>query len=459
VSLNAGQYTASVATYAGPFSGGTPSGNQLTSDTAVPVNIIAGKTNTISITLSGIPSQVQFSSAALAGNAIALNGVSASAQVTVTILDQSGNVMAGPGVPTIAAAIPGLSGFTVAATSTSNVFTVTSPARGTKAVGSLNVNLSSSTCTLQAAVCSGTIPVQIPQRIGVVDTTTHAAVITAPTSGFPSTVIGTIPVQLQGAYRLAFDSKGDLFVTQQGPGNVLVFAPPYTGSPIATVPVTAPESIAIDSNDQLLVGDSATGAVYGYPAPYTTSTPQKITLASGADPTSLGIDASGNLYVVDLNKANVSRYAPPYFGQTPAIVSTALSAPYQIAFDSKSDVFVSDLTGWVTEFSPSLALKKTIPTGSQAAFLALDSQDNLAVSSSAGVAPQVVQYFSPPNYVTSLSIKEYFPQNIVFDRQNNMYVATNGARGPGLFYLPYPSMTTGTNISPFVAAMHVAIWP
>ncbi len=113
-----GSHTFTFVTYDGL--GGT--GNLLSTN-AVTQTIVANQTNSINVTLAGVPTSLQVnalgSPAGISGNVITGLQVAGvfSGPISVVALDADGNIIIGPGAPTIAASITGASagsGITVA---------------------------------------------------------------------------------------------------------------------------------------------------------------------------------------------------------------------------------------------------------------------------------------------------------------------------------------------------------
>src|SRR5262249_54067881 len=55
---------------------------------------------------------------------------------------------------------------------------------------------------------------------------------------------------------LAFDASGNLFVTMNNGSVVREYAPPYTGSPIASIAGSNVDSVAIDANGNLFLSNN-----------------------------------------------------------------------------------------------------------------------------------------------------------------------------------------------------------
>ena len=143
----------------------------------------------------------------------------------------------------------------------------------------------------------------------------------------------------------AFDAAQNLYVADvqigtyvtcsSGAGTcsrLLVYAPPYTGAPIATpnVPVrpTPPPIIVhpfVESYRRIAVSEtqlfaawfpaipasSSVGRIDVFNLPITSSSTPAFSLVSGNNPIALALDPSGNLYVGNLSDATVTVYSPP----------------------------------------------------------------------------------------------------------------------------------------------------
>jgi hypothetical protein len=130
---------------------------------------------------------------------------------------------------------------------------------------------------------------------------------------------------------LCFDLVGEQITTLPGTSEVvfpndpyptLGYASPYsTNSPslnIANGANNGAWGIATDTSGDLFVSYTATSTVVEYAPPYTAAT---VTITSGLDqPRNISVDRSGNLFVANIN-STVTVYAPPYTG-APTIINT-----------------------------------------------------------------------------------------------------------------------------------------
>ena len=87
---------------------------------------------------------------------------------------------------------------------------------------------------------------------------------------------------------VVLNGTGDLFVANDGTNKVTEYAPPYTGSPMATV------------------NDNVNG------------------------PVAMELDGAGNLFVVNEGNNTVTEYAPPYTG-SPIATMSGFSGPDALA--------------------------------------------------------------------------------------------------------------------------------
>ncbi len=140
---------------------------------------------------------------------------------------------------------------------------------------------------------------------------------------------------------LAVDSKGNLYVADEGNSRVLIYQPPLaTGNPTASLSIAGssagsssfsrPLGIAVDAGLNLYVGlydlnpKARGGAVFRYDTPASGSTaPSSPAVVFGPSPVpgatpspapffvpdGVGLDLSGNLYVVDSTNNRVIEYA------------------------------------------------------------------------------------------------------------------------------------------------------
>jgi hypothetical protein len=188
---------------------------------------------------------------------------------------------------------------------------------------------------------------------------------------------------------LAFDAKGNLWVSDYDNNRIVEFTAPFTSgmaaslalgqtdlsSSICATSATALcnpwEGLAFDRKGNLFVADYGNCRIVEYQSPFTTG--MAATLAIGQtdlnssscgttvstlnSPLGLAFDAKGNLWTGDYTNNRVLEFTPPFatgmnaslvIGQpdfTSSATSTTasgLSEPYDVSFDSKGNLYVAD---------------------------------------------------------------------------------------------------------------------
>lgn len=169
---------------------------------------------------------------------------------------------------------------------------------------------------------------------------------------------------------LAFDSSGNLWVTDEtnnrvlrfnapftngGPASIVLGQPNFTSSSAATPPtassLNSPESVAVDSSGSVWVADFGNNRVLKYSSPFTNgqaasvvigqsvftsgSTPTSPSASSLRQPAGVTVDSSGHLWVTDRGNSRILEYDAPFANAQAAsvvlgqsdLVSNAMPAP------------------------------------------------------------------------------------------------------------------------------------
>lgn len=160
------------------------------------------------------------------------------------------------------------------------------------------------------------------------------------TSNGSGTTATTMSAPWEG---IAFDSQGNLFVSDLGNSRVLEFKPPFSTGMAASVAIGQPDltsgtgaltqsglsdpyGIRFDSAGNLWVADDSNGRVLEFKPPFTTGMNASLvigepdfvtdnaaqTAAGLAAPSGLAFDSAGNLYVTDQSFHRTTIYAPPF---------------------------------------------------------------------------------------------------------------------------------------------------
>jgi hypothetical protein len=200
---------------------------------------------------------------------------------------------------------------------------------------------------------------------------------------------GTSATTLLCPSGLAFDSKGNLWVSDYENSRIVEFKPPFTSGMAAAVALgqadlnsstcatTATglcypyEGLAFDSKGDLFVGDYGNCRIVEYKAPFSTGMAASIaigqtdlnssncgTTASTLDsPLGLAFDSKGNLWTGDYTNNRVLEFKAPFTtGMSASLVigqadftssASATSAaglfdPYDVSFDSEGNLYVAD---------------------------------------------------------------------------------------------------------------------
>jgi hypothetical protein len=392
ISLTAGNYTLTLTT-------ADASGTTLSTAQQIAFTVAEGQANTISLTLSGVPTSI----IASVLNANAPN-------VLVEALDADGNIIVGPGAPTFTVSqTAGPTTWLVQPTTMSpNEFLATPSTPGTatlQVTASYSGTNVTNACTQSGAVCTATFAytaTQASQDLFVPNETgDDVTIYGAPFTGAPTTTIG-----VNSAYGVALDSKADLFVSSfaSGSGGVVTeYAPPYSTATatIASIGYGFPTGLAVGADGTLYIANEYNGTISSVAPPYT-GTPQ--TVISGLnDPAGIIFDASGNLWVADTFGEDVREYPPPYTngytGFSPG------GYPSDVGFDTNKNLFVlvyANNTPEVLEFAPPYtgAATATITGGgvSQAG-IAFDPANNLYIADQ-DISDESIKILAPPSYTS-----------------------------------------------------------
>lgn len=209
--------------------------------------------------------------------------------------------------------------------------------------------------------------------------------------GYPSFDKGVYPTtagSLAAPYGLAFDKSGNLWAVDYYNNRVLEYVPPFENQMNASLVIgqsdltsnsdgttanrmNLPSAIAFDEKGNMWVTDSLNNRVLEFSYPFSTDQSAALVLGQTAFTTNfLGVtdnsmntpygiifDKSGNLWITDGNNARVLEYTPPFsngmnaslvLGQTNfaemhvGTSANMLAEPYDVKIDDNGNLWVAD---------------------------------------------------------------------------------------------------------------------
>ncbi len=371
--LQAGSYTATLTTYDGYTSGtNTATGNVLSAAQAIAFTITAGQSNTINISLSGVPVSTVVVPAGSNSSANGSSGYDIIGQgahkFIAESLDADGNIIVGIGAPLFSiGAVSGSlspvttspSGGSTTSASAPNSFTVTPPTTFGSTTASFTVTptfagQATDGCTQTGANCTAlTVTVDMKYLLfayvtNLSDGTVSAYTINA-TTGALTAMAGSPFAAGADPDRVAVDPTGKFaYVTNNHSGNVSAYTIDATtgalsavaGSPFAAG--SSPIGVAVDPTGKFAyVANNGSYNVSAYTINATTGALTAVAgspFAAGTYPYEVAVDPTGKFaYVPNAGSNNVSAYTiNATTGALTAMAGSPFAAgsyPYGVAVD------------------------------------------------------------------------------------------------------------------------------
>jgi DNA-binding beta-propeller fold protein YncE len=333
-------YTASLTTYDSYNSStNVASGNILSTAQAVMFAIVAGETNTIDLSLSGVPAStivIPAGSFTVENSSGGYDLMGQGAQpFVVESLDADSNIIIGPGAPTymLATASNSLGATIVGPTTTSpNSFGVTPPTTYSSSTASLTLTPSftgqaTNGCAQSGANCNAvTVAVDMVPLIYVANYSGPSTVTYYNASG---TEEGGFSNGIDGAHGIAYDpANGYLYVANDFNSTVTYYNTSGTEEGSYSDGFYAVYGITYDAANGYLYVDNYNNTVMYYSASGT----EEGSFAGGFEPWGIAYDAAnGYLYVVDSGNNTVTYYNAS--GTEEGSFSSDLDSPIGIADD------------------------------------------------------------------------------------------------------------------------------
>jgi hypothetical protein len=439
---------------------------------AIAFTVVAASSNVLNLTLGGVPAQAVVVPATVASaenvqGGIDLYGAGKHAML-VELLDANQNVMVGGNNATYSLNQAGGSlqlAVAQAPTTAPNLFYVTPSGvpNGSSALLRATVNYAGpgNPCAQASAVCTGTSRVDVRQILAVANS--GANTVTLYVTGQPNPLL-TIQSGVVSPQALVFDAFGDLFVANQA-GSVTEYVPPYTQSPISiTSGINHPQALALDAHGDLFVANgNGSNTVTVYAPPYA-GTPAATIASKVDDPVSLAVDPAGDLFVVNASANTVSEYAAPYNG-APAVLTKGLNTPGSAALDTHGNLFVANLNStpnsvveYAPPFSSASAPVATITNGvnEQGAITVLSSNLFVPNQGANTVTEYTAPYNNPP---TTIVGGQSQPLALAIDAAGNLYVANYGNNTVTQYAAPYGAGSWSTISNGVNAPLALALSP
>jgi hypothetical protein len=122
---------------------------------------------------------------------------------------------------------------------------------------------------------------------------------------------------LTNGFGVALDAAANLYVSNPGNGasNLLMFPPPYASATVITAQVAGPlyRKIAITTTQLFVTSVGNSARVDVYTLPLTSGAAPTFSITTGVNaPETVALDADGRLYVGNLGNMTITRYSPPF---------------------------------------------------------------------------------------------------------------------------------------------------
>jgi sugar lactone lactonase YvrE len=208
-----------------------------------------------------------------------------------------------------------------------------------------------------------------------------------------------------------------LFVSAYPPAAVTTYTPSGSASTYSSS-FDDPQGLVFNSAGDLFVGDDGSGNIYKFTPAGTQSTYANI--GSTADPDGAAFDHAGNLYVSDGNSGNVYKIAPG--GGSMSTFASGLNGPDALAFDNASNLYVAcEGNGLVVQVMPNGTTNIFASSElAEPAGLAFDGEGDLYISCAAGNnIIEIPTNGTPTTFFSGL----FDPRGLAFDAAGNLYVA------------------------------------
>jgi streptogramin lyase len=219
--------------------------------------------------------------------------------------------------------------------------------------------------------------------------------------------------------------NGFTLIAAAGTAGVGLYNLPITGSstPVYVIPAVPPNptsanTVAVDQNGRLYVGDALSGTIYVYTPPLLNATAPAFSFSGLNQPAQMTFDGNGSLWIAECGANTVVRFDQPLMpNSVPALTITlpgALQCPRGVAFDALGNLYV------------------------------------------AARNVNAIYAYSPPFTASSLpayTIANAFsmlsaPQSLALDNTNRLFVAngTGGLSGVLVFQRPFLPASVPTNV-------------
>ena len=450
-------------------------GNALSTNQSLPFTILQAQSNTLDVTLGGLPHQFSIvPQGAGAAAPFVLGSQSVGYRLAgrftqsffVVAQDADGNPIIGAGAPAYAISTAGTPPVTIAqpvSTGTNaapNTFALT-PTSATASAYQVTVTATyppglSGTCSGSGVSCTASIAVTNVPLVAEGEILYGGVMIYAGSD--PAVVASTAAgVELQGTTAMTFDPSGNLFVTDSaGQHDVLIARPPYaTTEAIAGAPgepFGLPFSVAVDATQHLYVADVGFGQVFIFsyattPATYVGSFP------TGSQPQSVTVNGAGTVLTANSGGPTVTVYNPA-FASTPTTLGDARFAQPVALASFGTTTFVADRSasssGAVFVLKPATSAPyESVVTEITAGMnmpgsVTVDANGNLFVVQSGS---NVTEYTAASNYtaMTTISTALTQPSVAAVDGAGTLYVGDFGYLA--IFGPPYTGAPAITRVS------------